>query len=62
MEQMESAAPQLVAALPSVLVLKEREIVKRTLTALEPWRVATTTVISMERLLTAAAPMLPGAQ
>ena len=61
-EQTGSAAPQLMAALPVVHVLKEREIVKRTQIVEEPWCVATTTVISRARLLTAAAPLLPGAQ
>ena len=50
------------AALPSVLVLKEREIVKRTPNVPRVSSVAITTAISMARLLTAAAPMLPGAQ
>ena len=50
------------AALPSVLVLKEREIVKRTPNAPRVSSVAITTAISRARLLTAAAPMLPGAQ
>ena len=49
------------AALPSVLVLKEREIVKRTPTALVTSSVATN-VLSRARLPTAAAPMLTGAQ
>ena len=46
------------AALPSVLVLKEREIVKRTPNAPRVSSVAITTVLSRARLLTAAAPML----
>ena len=46
------------AALPSVLVLKEREIVKRTLNVPRVSSVAITTAISRARLLTAAAPML----
>ena len=50
------------AALPSVLVLKEREIVKRTPNVPRVSSVAITTVLSRARLLTAAAPMLPGAQ
>ena len=50
------------AALPSVLVLKEREIVKRTPNAPRVSSVAITTAISRARLLTAAAPMLPGVQ
>ena len=50
------------AALPSVLVLKEREIVKRTPNVPRVSSVAITTAISMARLRTAAAPMLPGAQ
>ena len=50
------------AALPSVLVLKEREIVKRTPNVPRVSSVAITTAISRARLLTAAAPMLPGAQ
>ena len=47
------------AAQPSVLVLKEREIVRRTPNALVTSSVAITTAISMARLRTAAAPMLP---
>ena len=61
-EQTESAAPRLMDALPSVLVLKEREIVKRTPSVPRVSSVAITTAISMARMLTAAAPLLPGAQ
>ena len=50
------------AALPSVLVLKEREIVKRTPNVPRVSSVAITTAISMARLRTAAAPMMLGAQ
>ena len=50
------------AALPSVLVLKEREIVKRTPNVPMVSSVAITTVISRARQLTAAAQLLPGAR
>ena len=50
------------AALRSVPVLKEREIVKRTPNVPRVSSVAITTAISRARLLTAAAPLLPGAQ
>ena len=61
-DQREAAAPQLVAALPCVPVLKEREIVKRTPNVPRVSSVAFTTAISMARLRTAAAPLLPGAR
>ena len=50
------------AALPSVLVLKEREIVKRTPNVPRVSSAAITTAISRARLRTAAAPLLPDAQ
>ena len=50
------------AALPSVLVLKERETVKRTPNVPRVSSVAITTVISRARLRTAAAQLLPGAR
>ena len=50
------------AALPSVLVLKEREIVKRTPNVPRVSSVAIATAISRARLRTAAVPLLMGAQ
>ena len=50
------------AAQPSVLVLKEKEIVRRTPNVPRVSSVAITTAISRARLRTAAAPMLPGAR
>ena len=50
------------AALPSVLVLKEREIVKRTPNVPRVSSVAITTAISRARLRTAVAPPLTGVQ
>ena len=50
------------AALPSVHVLKEREIVKRTPNVPRVSSVAITTAISRARLRTAAAPLLTGVQ